>query len=336
MRKSTSMNVLFIVLLVLASLLLLTQVANLLSMHASDPFGRGLSQAFGAFLSIGLWVLLAGLCALARTKGAFPSFSGWAVLVLLPASLAAMLVTNSLFESTLSSRWLVIPVAAPPVLLTFFAIALWVPALRSGVLSFEMNCAVWGAVLLMAALPWFFARKQSKENAGYAAELEMQRQTEDQTRHERFAKLNSNSPLAEWLKFAEWGSDVRDQALAGIRQLPHRQSEAESLLAKGTGVILELLPVLDLEATPTLCLHARNFFRDFVKSFAEPEENPNSLALAAHRLERYASTLTWFCRRHGDVAEVLDSIEGFARRHPDSPERMGLLSETEKLRQLSR
>jgi hypothetical protein len=83
-------------------------------------------------------------------------------------------------------------------------------------------------------------------------------------------------------------------------------------------------------------VHARKFLTDFVKSFAGPEENPNSLALAAHRLERYTPALTWFCRRHGDIVEVLDSIEAFARCHPDSPARMGLLSEIENLRQLKR
>jgi hypothetical protein len=293
-----------------------------------------MSHAFGVFLSIGLWLLLAGLFAVARTKGAFPSFSSWAILVLLPASLAAVLATNSLFKSTLSPRWLIIPVAVPPVFLALFAVALWVPALRSGVLSFAMNPGVWGAVMLLSALPWIFVVKQSRESASSGAELNLQRQTGDATRRERFARLTSNSPLTEWLEFAEWGSDMRDEALAGIRQLPRRQVEAEVLLAKGTGVILELLPALDLEATPALCLHARKWLCDFVKSFAGPEENPNSLALAEHRLERYTPALKWFCRHHGDITEVLDSIEAFARRHPDSPERMGLLSELEKLRQL--
>jgi hypothetical protein len=247
-----------------------------------------------------------------------------------------MLATNHLFKSVLGPRWLVIPAAMPPMLLAFFAIALWVPALRSGVQSFEMNCAVWGTVLLLSAVPWIFVVNQSRENASYAAELDLQRQTQDQTRHERFAQLNSNSTLAEWLEFAEWGSDRRDEALAGIRQLPRRQPEAEVLLANGNGVILELLPVLDLEATPALCLHARKFLCDFVKSFAGPEENPNSLALAAHRLERYTPALTWFRLRHGDITEVQDSLEAFAHRHPESVERMGLLSEIEKWRQLSK
>jgi hypothetical protein len=220
MTRFTIMNVLFIIVLILAGLLFLLQVANLLSMQTSDPFGRGMSQAFGVFLSIGLWVLLAGLFAMAWTKGDFPSFSGLAVLVLLPASLSAMLATNHLFKSVLGPRWLVIPAAMPPMLLAFFAIALWVPALRSGVQSFEMNCAVWGTVLLLSAVPWIFVVNQSRENASYAAELDLQRQTQDQTRHERFAQLNSNSTLAEWLEFAEWGSDRRDEALAGIRQLP--------------------------------------------------------------------------------------------------------------------
>lgn len=153
------MKLLFIVLLVLAAVLYAAQMANLLSMHSSDPFGRGMAQALGVFLTVGLGLLLAGLFALARGKGAFPSFSGWAILLLLPASLAAMLVTNNLFKSTVSPRWLILPVAVLPVLLALFAIALWVPDLRSRLLSFEMNCIVWGTVLLLSALPWIFAVK---------------------------------------------------------------------------------------------------------------------------------------------------------------------------------
>ncbi len=328
------MKILFPALLVLAGLLFLIQVANLASMHASDPMGRYMSKTFGIFLTIGLWVLLAGTLAVARTKGPFPSFSSWAVLILLPASLAAMLATNSLFGSTLSPRWLILPVAVPPLLLALFAVALWVPALRPGVESFSVNCVVWGLVLLLSAPPWFYLVKQPRANASDARKLEGQE--EKLTQRERFARLSSTSPLGEWLEFAEPGAELRQEALAGIRQLPRRQAEAEVLLANGEGLILELLPDLDLEATPALSQHARKFLLDFVQSFPELRENPNSLPLSAHRLERYTPALAWLRRHGGDVVEVLDSIEAFARRHPDSPQRTELLGEVEKLRWLGR
>jgi hypothetical protein len=336
-RKPAIWNTLFAVFLLLAGLVFVALVANLASMHASDPMGRGMSYAFGVFLSIGLWVLLAGMLVAARTKGVFPSFSGWAVLLLLPASLAAMLATHSLFKSTLSPRWSIIPAAVPPLLLGFFAVALWFPVLRSRIQSFGLNCIVWGSVLLLSALPWVHLAKQSREIAAYGEGVKMQQVAEEQTRRERFGLLTSNSPLADWLEFAMPGDEMREEALARIRQLPRLQPEAEALLANGNGVILELLPALGLEMTPSLAQHARKVLLEFVQSFPGPQENPNSLAISAHRLERYTPALEWLCRhRAGDVAAVLDSIDAFARRHPDSAERTRLLGEVERLRHLSK
>jgi len=329
------MKALFVVLAGLAALLLLMQVGNLASMHADDPMGRGLSDAFGVFLSIGLWVVLAVMMLATRTKTAFPSFSGWAVLVLWPVSLAAMLATSSLFTSTLSPRWLVVPVAVPPLVLGVFAVALWIPALRSRVQSAGVNRAIWGSVLLLSALPWFFVGNQSQENAAYAELQKAREMAENQTRRERFSRLTSGSPLADWLEFAMPGDELREDALASIRQLPARQAEAEAMLADGNGVVLELLPSLGLEATPALSQHARTFLIALVRTFPGPVEKPASLALSAHRLERYTPALEWLCRRHADVAVVLDSIEAFARRHPDSPDRQEVLGEVERLRRLT-
>src|SRR5690349_5860738 len=109
MRKRTTMNIIFTILAVLSGLLLLAQLANLVEMQRSDPLGRSLSHSFGILITIGLWILIIALLALARTKGPFPAFASWAVLVLLPASLAAQLAINNLFKSSLEVRWLIVP-----------------------------------------------------------------------------------------------------------------------------------------------------------------------------------------------------------------------------------
>jgi hypothetical protein len=329
------MSVRLTVVVVLTAFLFVLQVGNLASMHASDPFGRGMSSAFGIPLSIGLWLLLAAMLIAARTRDAFPSFSGWAVLILMPVSLAAMLETNSLFQSTLSPRWLIISAAVPPFLLALFAIALCVPILRPRVQSVAANGAIWGSVLLLSVIPWFEAVRQSRAIAADNENAEMQEKAEHASRREQFALLTSNSPLAEWLEFAMPGDDTRDEALARMRELPHRQRDAEALVAEGNGVILELVPALDLKPTPTLARHAREFVLALVKSFPGPAENPNALGLSAHRLERYGPAIEWFCRRSaGDFAPVLKSLEAFARAHPDSPERTSLLREIERWRRL--
>src|SRR5678815_4633405 len=110
MRKTTAMNSLFSALLVLACLLLILQVTNLISMRKDDAYGREMSRALGILLSIGIWGILAVLITLARTRGPFPSFLGWAVLVLLPASLAAIIAVHKLFRNPPGPAWLIPPV----------------------------------------------------------------------------------------------------------------------------------------------------------------------------------------------------------------------------------
>jgi hypothetical protein len=192
--------------------------------------------------------------------------------------------------------------------------------------SSRANCFVWGSVLLLCALPWPAVRKQALWNADQVAKHKRQEASALIAHKERFAHLTIDSPLSEWLEFAGWDSDLRNEALQGIRRLPRRQAEAEELLAKGEGAILESLPMLELQATPALCLHASRFLCDFVKSFAKPAENPNSLPLAAHRLERYANALQWFFDHKGDISPGLNCIADFARLHPDSPERQEILA----------
>jgi hypothetical protein len=329
------MSVRLTVAVALTAFLFVVQVGNLASMHDSDPFGRGMSYAVGIPLSVGLWLLIGALLITAKTRVAFPSFSGWAVLILMPVSLAAMLETNSLFQSTLSSRWLIISAAVPPLLLVLFAIALCIPLLRPRVQSVAANGGIWGMVLVLSVIPWFEAVRQSRAIAAYNENAEMQEEAEHTSRHERFALLTSSSPLAEWLEFAMPGDETRNEALARMRQLPHRQRDAEALLAEGNGVMLELVPTLDLEPTPALARHARELLLELVTSFPGPAENPNALAISAHRLERYTPTIEWFGRRRArDLEPVLQSLEAFARRHPDSPERTSLLREIERLRRL--
>jgi hypothetical protein len=326
------MNIVFIILLALAFLLFAGQVANLLSMPGSDASNHSLCQSIGILLSIGLWLLLAVLLSIAKTKGAFPPLSGWLVFFALPASFAAMIAAVNLFESGFNGRWLVVPVAVSPFLIGLFAAALWFPSLRSHVELSAVNVGVWGSILVFSTVPWLCTLKQFRLNAERERKLEIQQETMEQMRRDRFDRLTPNSPLAEWLEFAAWGSDVRDRALTGIRQLPRRQAEAEAMLAGGDGVVLEMLPYLDLEATPALCQHARTFLCNYTRSFAKPQENPNSLALGIHRLERFDRPLKWLCQRRGDLSEAVDCLETFARLHPDTPERARFLAQVEDLR----
>jgi hypothetical protein len=333
MGKTSVMNILFIGLLGLACLFLVGQVANLLSMPGGDAFSRGMSQSVGILLSIGLWVLLIALLVMARTRGPFPFFSGWAVFLAVPASFAAMFVAVNLFEAGFRGWWLVVPVGIPALLVALFTVAVWFPRFRSHVEPLGVNYGIWGSILLLTAIPWLCRLRESQVQADREKTLKIQEESEKQERRDRFARLSSDSPLAEWLEFAAWGSDVRDQALTNIRQLPRRQANAEAMLAHDEGVILEMLPYINLEVTPTLCQHAQALICKYVATFAGPQENQNSLPLGVHRLERFDRALELLCQRGGNVSQALDCIENFALKHPDTPERANFLGRVKKLRQ---
>jgi hypothetical protein len=157
--------------------------------------------------------LLAALYALARTKGAFPCFSRSAVLVLLPASFAALMATLSLFKSTPSARWLIVPAVAAPTILLLFAVALWFPSLRPRVGSFGVNCAIWGSVLLLSALPWLRLVRQAQMDAARQETLKLQQAAQDQIR--RAVRPNFELPVGRLPELAAWVR-CRDEALAGI------------------------------------------------------------------------------------------------------------------------
>ena len=176
------MNILFTIVALLSGLFLLAQLANLVEMQKSDPLGRSLSHSFGILITIGLWVLIVVLLALAWRKGPFPGFAGWAVLFLLPASLAAQLAMNNLFKSTFHVRWLIVPDAILSLVPISFAVALWFPSLRPVIEYPLANWFIWGSVLLSCMLPWPAVRKQSLWNQAEVAKHQRPEASEMQPR----------------------------------------------------------------------------------------------------------------------------------------------------------
>jgi hypothetical protein len=154
------MSILFKVLVVLACALFLLQVASLADARGSDAMGVSMARSFGVLIAIALWAVLAGLLLTARTRGPFPSFGGWAALVLVPTSLGAA-VTMLAGLSHRTPWWLHLTPLATPFLMGFYALALWMPAWRPVIEAPRANLAVWGLILGLSVLPvpgWLLAR----------------------------------------------------------------------------------------------------------------------------------------------------------------------------------
>jgi hypothetical protein len=149
----------------------------------------------------------------------------------------------------------------------------------------------------------------------------------------RFSMLSSRSHLKAWLQYADdpaW----REQAIAGARKLDHRTADAVELLTDKNNpsapwTALKYLPVLDLEATPSLCSAALAQVRgDITNTFRPPPDDARSYDELLSRLGAYEplTALQWLAG-HGCNAETeLSAAEDLVRTYRDSRERAAMLA----------
>ena len=95
---------------------------------------------------------------------------------------------------------------------------------------------------------------------------------------EKFSMLNDRAHLKAWLNFAD-RDGLRLQAIAGARNLDHRNADAIEMLGSGreheAWTVLEYLPELDLEATPALCAAAlAQLHRELKDVYRPTADNP--------------------------------------------------------------
>lgn len=150
---------------------------------------------------------------------------------------------------------------------------------------------------------------------------------------ERFSMLTPRAHLKAWLKFTE-DKTLREQALAGARKLDHRTTDAIEILNKDeftTRMLLEYLPVLDLEPTPPLCQAAlASLHGQFVKIYQPKADDPRSYDELLGRLGRgqHFSALKWLvlhgCEADAELSEA-ERLIGAYKASPDSGLMLGTL-----------
>lgn len=158
------MNWLFSILLGLTGVLLIGQTVNLHTMRRGDGFSRSMAVSFGGLCTCVMWGLIAVLLGLARAKSAFPSFSGWAMLVMLPLGVGAMLRVNHLMRSYELSRWLIACVMLPAALVMALSAVVRFGKALSWLESDGVNGLLWSFTATFAAIPLFVGRKARRLN----------------------------------------------------------------------------------------------------------------------------------------------------------------------------
>lgn len=318
--------ILVLLFFVVAALLWLGLVVTVATLNESDPAGNGLSQAYGVFMTIGLWVALALLLLVAGARGRLPAGVGLAAVMLVPLTGAATLAAIELLRHPASSvaRWpIVIPALAPPLLMGWAAWALW-PTLRGLVPVGVAGFGVGGLLLLIGLAPWPLLLSQGRQararRAGVTAAFEAGQASAaaGQRRQDRarFDALAPDAPLWQWLEFTADGNALREEALAAIRRLPRRQADAEALLGRGHEQPLRELPALDLAPTPALCTAAVEFMRQDAERLRRTAANQPLYSEIGPRLERFLPALRWLVERGCECEPALVEQEAAARHYP--------------------
>jgi hypothetical protein len=148
----------------------------------------------------------------------------------------------------------------------------------------------------------------------------------------RFSMLTPAAHLKAWLSFAG-DEGLREQALAGARQLDHRTADALDMLRAGehggAWTVLNYLPALDLAATPTLCDAALRLLRDqYAKVYRPRPDDPRQYRELLGRLggSEPFSDLIWLAQHGCDADAAVSDAEAMVRAYQDSPQRAAVLT----------
>jgi hypothetical protein len=314
-----------IVLSVVCGLLWIVIAPSLGGLGRSDPAGNAMAQGFAGLGLILLWLLLSILALIAATKGAMPSWTRPALL-LVPASGVAALGALELLARPghPPGHWpMLIPLFVPPLIVTY---CLW--ALLRPPMTGQRAAALLGAIAVLSAaiVPLTVVRRTTiaqEENTSAS-----QRAT--------VASLPADAPLWDFVPFL----DARDQrigneARARIRALARRQADAEAMLARGD-FPLGYLGAFALELTPSLCEKARALLRQRAAALVLPAPGSKPYGEIEGEVSAAFNALSWLIGYGCDAGAESLAWETMAKAYRDPRYTVSLLAGLREPGQLGR
>jgi hypothetical protein len=344
MPSNTSIIV-FTVLLGLMVLFWLGQLGSLHDIHAGRNHAN-LASLFAVVLSLLTWAVLVALLVMAGTKGEMPGWTGLIAFVLHPASCAAAIAVSILMDSDVGKEktWLAVVPAAAPLLMGAFASWAFFPAFRAMIPAAAAGSVTWGAVLLLAILPWPSVSEHSEKKAALRVENEAaaaraEKAALDAARQENLVKIQALGPetdLWHWMQFTDPQKGVREEAFAGIHNLKDRQKQAEDLIAQGLPGPLIELPNLGLEATPAIVQAHKARLLELASSNRRDDARTVIYGWIAKEVDGYLPATQWMAERHCGCATEVAALEAVVRSYADSPGREQALAALEKARAIDK
>ncbi len=323
---STRFPLLILALIAFGSLPYGVMMGGFDDLHDVDGISRGLAAIYALVAIVILWILLAIALVNAASAGAMPGWAGVVALVLHPLSFAAMIVALMLLSGD-DYGWIIAAPAALPPLIAIYALWARLPKLHAVLPPGPTGAALWGLVLLLSLAPIaaIVQREATREaqhrQIPYVSEEAQRARQQAQEREEhraRFAELTAASPLDEYLQFLRPGDELRDRALAALRGLDSRQTQAEAMLRQDVGLdVVRNLPVLELQPTPSLCRVANDYLLRRLANDGPKGSDP-TFWTAEDDLEALLPGLRWLAGQRCDVAEALAAAEAMVRAYPEA------------------
>lgn len=143
-----------IVLLVIALILWLANLANAMQITASDAAGNGLSLGFGTIGLIALWVILGALLLLGAVRGGMAPRIMLTAIVMLPLSCAAAVAALHVLSDASMPRSPIATIAVVPPVMMAYAVTALLPSAPSPKVTGLIDGLVWGIAFGLALTPW--------------------------------------------------------------------------------------------------------------------------------------------------------------------------------------
>jgi hypothetical protein len=313
----------FAVLLAVTVCLYAVTVATIADSRSSDAAGNALSIAFAAISAGLLWIAIVALLAMAKARGAMVRWAPWALVVLIPASVAAYVLAIGDFEpGGAPAQVVVYGLPALPILFAVWARfsslhdTLWLAVPSSGllalmaVLSFGMIAIGFGDA---PPNPTAKADRAAAEKARLEREAKTQRDAQEREAA-AFASLSPESPLADYLPYLR-NRAFADQALQGIQKVKTRQADAIALLEqRPLGELAELWQ-WNVLGTREMC---EAYANAFLRAANRIDKSHSDYLSAATDLEWQMPNLKWMVGSKCDLSGPLERAEANIKAVADS------------------
>lgn len=327
-----------VVLVVIALVLYAGFLANILGSRGTDAAGRGMAMGFAAIIGLVLWIVLAGLFALAYVNGRLPGWAVAAAVVVLPLSAIAAAAAAGLAEER--GSWLMAAPILLPLLLMLYGLWGRLPAWHETFPVAITSAVLGGAIVLLTAVPLAVAAIEiMPDPARDAARAEQERQRMEEMRRQeqqareaeaaKFGRLGPDSSLRDYLEYLPPGDPRSQAALAGARLVRSRALDAAALLREGE--IDDLPDLWRLDIDPAAVCEA--YGAALQAAAAKIDRTRSDYIGVAIDLERQLPNIKWLAAARCDIGEAVAFLETRVRAVSDSPRLTGFADTLASIRQ---